>query len=130
MYAVADIVDVPDTHIIQMNYQQGSCKPKVIIDREHNILGYLFFEIKSKVMFLEMIEIIEKEHGIGTQTIQFLFEKFELEEIRGTVLIEEGFRPYYFWESLGAEFDFDDYVESIEEAYAEGLNINFELKVT
>ncbi len=126
---IKDIIDIPEDHKIQMIYQQGKGDSKAIIDINNNIIGYLWFSIKDKIMRLDMIEVIQKEEGFGSEAIKFLFKKYNLEEIYGQVLNESSMRPYYFWESLGAEFETVDEID-IERAYAENVDIYFSLKKT
>ena len=85
-----------------------------------------FSEDEPKSAEMEMIEVIEKEQGLGTQIIEFLFQHYQLGVVRGAILHEESMRPYYFWESIGATIDVDD-EDEYWECYQEGHNVYFEL---
>lgn len=78
--------------------------PKVIVDGENKVVGYIWFKMNGNEMTIDMIEVIRKEKGIGTQVIRDLFDHHGVDRIIGETLSEESERAYYFWLSLGAVF--------------------------
>ena len=110
------LIPIPENQPIIMEYAKVDDKPHVFLNHEGEIVGYIWFSIHEKTMDIEMIEMIQKEEGFGTEAIQFLFKEFAIEEIIGHVLGEVGMRAYWFWESLGANMsvpmdEVDGYVE-------------------
>lgn len=78
----------------------------VFTDDTGEIVAYAWFNVfESKTISLEKIEVLQKRNGHGTAIIHFLFEEFDIKSMYGTVMQEMGGRPYYFWQSLGAEID-------------------------
>jgi hypothetical protein len=83
-----------------------SHKPMVFVDQQDNILGYIWFSIdEQKGMYIEMIEMVKKEEGYGTEAVNFLFDYYQLNKMYGEATIEPGMRAYWFWLSLGADMD-------------------------
>lgn len=99
---ITAVTELPEGHLIEMEYKKLDDTPKVFIDQEGNVIGYIWFTIFKDCMEVHMIEIIEKEQGYGTTAIEFLFNNFPIQRITGEVLEENGMRPYWFWSSLGA----------------------------
>lgn len=85
-----------------MEYRIINEYPKVICKKEIPI-GYIWFYIKDGILYLDMIEVIEKEMGYGTEIITYLFTEFDIDSIKGEILDESGDRAYWFWSSLGSE---------------------------
>jgi hypothetical protein len=111
---------------IKEYYEHPKYTPLIILDEKDSVLGYVWTEnmdfVKEKQMYVDFIEVIDKENGTGTRIIEFLFNQFELFRMFGTVLRERSERAYFFWESLGSIFDC-----TLEEADETGLDINFSL---
>ncbi|MCA1064737.1 hypothetical protein QTG56_24310 (plasmid) [Rossellomorea sp. AcN35-11] len=108
---IVKITNLPVGHRINMQYSPVDGKPEVFMDSNDKVVGYIWYDICDEVMTIEMIEMIEKGEGNGTEAINFLFSTFPIKEIFGSVL-EDGMRAYWFWESLGAEMSLP--VEEIE----------------
>lgn len=92
-------------------------------------IAYLSFNMKSeKVMWLDLIQVLDKRKGWGTKIVHFLFQHFDLERIEGFSFCEE--EAYRFWTTLGAKFY---YVEeegyNIDELLDAGLESPFTLVV-
>lgn len=97
------IIDKPKNHQIQMTYEIIDDNPKVFINENDEIVGYIWYTVENETMHIKMIEMIEKEKGYGTEAVNFLLNYFPIKQITGQVLGEVGMRAYWFWESLGAE---------------------------
>lgn len=86
-------------------YQTETILPYTI-KQDGEVIGYLFAEKRDmNVLYIQFIEIVDslKEEGLGTQVVLSLFESFNVQYIEGTVMLDDGGRAYYFWESLGSE---------------------------
>lgn len=119
-------IEKVDEHNIKNNEYKHEPHSYVIIENNQH-MAYLHFRMKdSQVMWLDMIEVIEKRKGLGTKIIYFLFQHFGLQKIEGFSFCEE--RAYRFWEQLGAKFY---YVEEegyeIDELLDTGLESPFTL---
>lgn len=68
------------------------------ICKNDELVAYATFRIDSNIMWLDMIEAIKK--GFGTEIINFFWEYYSLEKIKGLILCEE--KAYRFWDKLGA----------------------------
>ncbi|WP_214688291.1 MULTISPECIES: hypothetical protein [unclassified Exiguobacterium] len=123
------IQDMPEDHVYpEMSYVHHGAGGRGIFLRKQ-LLAYTwlyFSDEESKSVEMEMREVIGKEQGVGTQVISFLFQHFQLEVMRGTILHEESMRSYYFWRSIGATMDVED-EDEYWESYQEGHNVYFEL---
>lgn len=124
---IKEIIEIEKHQITSMEYKYGRGKPKAIMHENGKAIGYMWFHKSGRTMKLDMIEIIDKEQGIGTATIDYVFNHLEIDNIQGQVLVEPSMRAYYFWESLGAEF-FHPEIDDIEKAYSENISIFFDLK--
>ena len=127
MTVIQTIKEINDNQVNGTQYKKGKGTTRAIIDNEGNTVGYIWFNLRGKTLNIDMIEIIEKEEGIGTEVIKFILNTFDIEKIQGQVLVEPSMRAYYFWESLGAEF-FHPEVDDIEEAYHQNIAIFFNLE--
>lgn len=87
---------------INMEYGRLSGNP-LIIEKNSKVIAYLWIREDGTNLIIDMIEVVEKEQGYGTEIIYYLFNHFPIETITGNVLLEGGDRAYWFWESLGAE---------------------------
>lgn len=121
---------MPENHDYPEMYYDFGYGQGYGIFQEDEVVAYAWFTISTSTdnhvyMHLDMIEVIEKEQGNGTNIIHFLFEHYQLDSMSGTILIEDSMRPYYFWGSLGAELSAteDDYWDF----YNDGIDITFEL---
>ena len=90
---------------ILCEYKHPEYPPKVIVDKNNEILGYIWYPVQDSVLYADMLEVVQKGEGIGTNIVRFLFKKFNLICIKGCLLREEGERSYHFWTSLGAEIE-------------------------
>lgn len=78
-------------------------------------------------MWLDMIEVIDKRRGLGSEIINFFFHYFSLVKIEGFSLCEE--RAIRFWNRLGADIYYLDYEGyEIEEIVDAGVETPFALK--
>lgn len=107
-------------HDILTDYEAPDYEPYIIVDNKGTPLCYLWTPKLENPLYIEMIEVIDKEKGIGTQVVRFLFKELNLNEIFGEVMRTTSERPYYFWESLGAEFECH-----IDDAFDSGYKIPF-----
>lgn len=78
-----------------------------IIEIESNkIVGYLWYQVHDdRVIYVDMIEIIEKGEGTGTRVVNDLFEILDARALTGEVLDDGHMMAYYFWESFGSEME-------------------------
>lgn len=109
-------------HKVVTDYGVPNYEPYIITDDKQVPLGYLWTPALVSPLYIEMIEVINKEEGIGTDVIKFLFRELDLNEVFGEVMRTPSERPYYFWESLGAEFQYH-----IDDALNTGYKIPFSL---
>jgi hypothetical protein len=99
------IRELYDGEVINMEYAGVSTYlPNVIMSELSEVVAYIWFKVDNKTMHINMIEVVEKEQGIGTRIVMYLFETYDIEIIEGETLREDSGRPYYFWSSLGAVF--------------------------
>lgn len=105
-----------NSHIVKTNYTHPNFSPYIILNDDDTVLGYVWTITnlnQSRNMYVSMIEVIDKGKGIGTQIIDFLFNEFSLETMWGNILREPNDRAFYFWESLGAEFQTKHLLEDL-----------------
>lgn len=102
---ISGIRELRDDERIQMEYlPYNDTKPMVFVDEQDEVVGYVWFTInKENILFINMIEMIKKEEGYGTEAISLLFSHYSVSTICGVAMREPGMRPYWFWDSLGAE---------------------------
>lgn len=96
------------------------------IDNNGETIAYATFRIDDDVMWLDMIEVIVKGKGLGRMIIDFFFQYFSLNKIKGLILCEKD--AYHFWNKIGAEIYYID-VEGygIDELLESGLESPFVL---
>lgn len=89
-----------------------------LIYKDNKIIGFVCGELKENGnLFIDLIEVLNKGCGLGRQVIYELFKQLKLETISGTVLYESNHRPFYFWKSLGADIDFNTYLNHVKSDY-------------
>lgn len=95
-----------------------------ITNNNGDTIAYVTFRIDNNIMWLDMIEVVNKEKGLGREIVNFLSENYSVSQIKGFILCEE--RALYFWNKLGAEIYYID-VEGyeIEELVDAGLESPF-----
>ena len=124
------IQKMPENHEYpEMSYHFGDEEGYGIF-QENELVAYAWYTVYQSTenhtyMDIDMIEVINKEEGHGTKIIHFLFGYYQLEQMNGSILFEDCMRPYYFWQSLGAELTATE--DEYWDFYNEDLDITFEL---
>lgn len=108
---------------IRMDYMMGKGDP-FVIEREGEVLGYIWYELKGIEMYIEMFEIVKKGKGIGDEVIDYIFNNFDIEVITGYAEKSHWDSAYRFWSRLGARMFAD---EEEFRSYFDGEHSYFEL---
>lgn len=122
------IIELPETHDFPgMVYVEGTKQAHAILDDTGKTIAYAWYELRAdNSLYMDMIEVLEKENGHGTAIVRHLFNTLKIDRITGSVLLEEGMRPYYFWESLGAVMNVED-EDHAYDYYIHGDDVTFVL---
>lgn len=74
------------------------------------VIGYIEFVYREQdnFIYLDMIEIIEKNCGLGRQVIEWLFIEYKINSMHGEVKVDYELNTYYFWKSLGSDISLDE----------------------
>ena len=122
------IIDLPDSHdFTGMEFAKGKSNAHGILNEQGEYVAYAWYSVTDKFLYMNMIEVLEKEQGHGTAIVKYLFNELDINQINGVILEDESFRPYYFWLSLGSTLDVDSEDEFMD-CYYQGQDVNFELK--
>lgn len=119
------IRDIKNGEEINMTYSSyNRYPPKIIMNESFDTIGYIWFKIIDKIMYIDMIEMIHKEQGYGTLFIRYLFNSYNIDTIRGITLRDGIGRSYYFWMSLGAKFNYNDITSNILDPGRESIEFD------
>ena len=120
------IIELPQTHDFPgISYVKGAKQAHGILNESGKTIAYAWYEIQSdNSLYMDRIEVLEKEKGHGTAIVRHLFNTLNIDRITGSVLLEEGMRPYYFWESLGAVMNVED-EDHAYDYYIHGDDVTF-----
>lgn len=123
MYSIKQISfnDIQDT-----TYDFSERNDTYAISFNNKIIAYTQFKITNNNMYLDLIEVITKRNGHGSNIIKWLINYYDLKEMQGFCLLEE--RAMNFWKNIGAELyyiDIEGY--TIQELLEDGMETPFKL---
>lgn len=85
------------------------------ITHDNDLIGFIDYYIKpcSQTLYIEMIEVIDKNIGCGKNIIDYIFTEFlDIDYIKGLAVPSS----FMFWEAIGCVLDFktskDEYIEN------------------